>query len=95
MITVLSVILAGYLISRWSAQTFEGWKAYAIAVLVALIVVPAAGYLAAHLDGMLFGGRIEKLTGIGVGLGLAIALFEAPLIVWKRKRQRTGITRFI
>lgn len=88
MISALTVVLAGLLIGWWSGRTFDGWKSYVIAILAALLVVPTVGYLAAHIDGMLQGGRAAELRGIAVGLGLAVALIEVPLIVFKRKRRR-------
>lgn len=88
MISALSVVVAGFLIGQWAGRAVDGWKAYPIAILAALAVVPAVGYLAVQVDGMLQGGRIAEMRGIAVGLGLAVALIEVPLIVFKRKRRQ-------
>lgn len=88
MISILSVVLAGFLIGAWSARALVGWKSYVIAILAALVVVPVVGYLAAGFDVMLLGGNARQRRGTAVGLGLAVALIEVPLIVFKRNRRK-------
>lgn len=84
MISIICVVLAGYLIGRWGAQTFTGWRAVVIAILVAVVAVPTIGYLTAYIDAALFGGNARDYNGAAIGLGLAVALIEVPLIVARR-----------
>ncbi len=88
MITVLTVVIVGFVIGRWFGSSVSGWKSYPLAVLVALIAVPAAGIMAAYADIWLFGGAKQRQVSIALGLGLAVALIEVPLLVFKRQRSR-------
>lgn len=87
MIGVVAVVIAGILVAWWAAVTFDGWQAYAIGIVAGLLTVPTIGYFASWFDGLLFGGDARHLRTTAVGLGLAVALFEVPLLVFKRKRR--------
>ncbi|WP_296679400.1 hypothetical protein [Novosphingobium sp.] len=87
MFGAITVIIAGVLVAWWAAKAFGGWKSYAIGIAAALLTVPACGYLASWLDSALFGGDARHLHSMAIGLGLAVALFEVPLIIFKRKRR--------
>ena len=86
MFGVISVIIAGVLVAWGSAKAFGGWRSYAIGIIAALLIVPTVGYLASWFDGLLFGGDLRHFRSTAVGLGLAIALIEVPLIIFNRNR---------
>jgi hypothetical protein len=69
-LSILTVVLVGLFVGWWFGNSVDGWKSYPLAILAALVVVPAFGVLAAYLDVMLFGGSQDEQTGIAVGLGL-------------------------
>lgn len=91
MLSILTVVLVGLFVGWWFGNSVDGWKSYPLAILAALVVVPAFGVLAAYLDVMLFGGSQDEQTGIAVGLGLAVAFLEVPLLVFKRKRKQAVV----
>ncbi len=87
MIGAIAVVIAGLLVAWWSANAFDGWQSYAVGILAALLIVPTIGYFTSWFDALLLGGDARHFRSTAVGLGLAVALFEVPLIVFKRKRR--------
>jgi hypothetical protein len=87
MISVLSVVIVGLVIGWWFGASVGGWKAYPLAALAALIAVPAAGFIASQLDALLLGADVGRQRSIALGLGLAVALIEVPLLVFKGRRR--------
>lgn len=87
MIGAIAVVIAGVLVAWWAASMFTGRRSYGVGILVALLIVPAIGFCGALLDGLIVGGDPRQLRGTSVGLGLAVALIEVPLLIFKRKRR--------
>ncbi len=86
MLVVIALVIAGLVVGRWFGRFPAGWKTYASAVIAGLIIVPATGVLTAILQARITGGNQDDLTGIALGLGVAVALIEVPLLVFKRQR---------
>ncbi len=87
MISVLAVVLAGVLVARWTARALVGWRAYPAAVLAALVLLPPLGYLVASIDALWQDGGLPALRGTAIGLALAVALIEVPLLVFRFRRR--------
>lgn len=87
MLAVLTVVFFGLAIGWWTADAVRGYRAYLLAAPMALVAIPLAGIGAAYLQALMFGGRGADGAGLALGLGLAVALIEVPLLIFRRQRR--------
>lgn len=85
MLSVVAIVLVGLLVGWFSARHLEGLRAYVLGGLISLVLTPAAGMLAAWFSARLFGGDVNEGLAIALGLGIAVALIETPLVIFKRQ----------
>lgn len=87
MLSVIVIVLVGLLVGWISARHLEGLRAYVLGGLISLVLTPLAGMFAAWVGARLFGGDVNEGLAIALGLGIAVALIETPLVIFKHLRR--------